>query len=81
MPAITEADVEQVALDCLTSLVWVVAHGPHIALATAQRRVWTGSPQNEVAGCPCRAKSRSPTGELNDILRKHPCCHWNKRIE
>ena len=47
MTTITEADVEQVALDLLSGLGWGVAHGPDIAPDTPnaeRRRLRAGSP-------------------------------------
>ena len=42
MTTITEADVEQAALNWLSALGWQVAHGPEIATGTlnAERDTW-----------------------------------------
>ena len=73
MPTITEADVEQVALDWLSALGWKVAHGPDIAPGTpnAERTDYGQvALERRVQDSLAELNPGLPTSALDDAFRR-----------
>ena len=73
MTTLTEADVEQVALEWLSGLGWGVAHGPDIAPDTpnAERDDYGQVVlEHRLRDALAQLNSRLPAGTLDDAFRK-----------
>ena len=70
MTTLTEADVEQAALDWLSGLGWQVLHGPDIAPETPDAE------RDDYRQVVLEHRLRGAIAELNDRAPPYPRPHW-----